>query len=68
MLVGRIENYHQEHNFVRGEEKGKFLFGGSTIIMLIKKDIALIDYEIKEATNRGEEFKVKMGEKIGVRI
>ena len=68
MLVGRIENYHQEHNFVRGEEKGKFLFGGSTIIMLIKKDIALIDYEIKEANNRGEEFKVSLGEKIGVRI
>jgi len=68
MLVGKIDNYHQEYNFTRGEEKGKFLFGGSTIIMLLKKDVALVDSEIKEAVNRGEEFKVKMGEKIGVRI
>ncbi len=68
MLVGRIVNYHQEYTFTRGEEKGMFEFGGSTIIMLIKKDIALIDTEIKSASNRGEEYKVKMGESIGVRI
>lgn len=68
MLVGKIVNYHQEYTFTRGEEKGMFEFGGSTIIMLIKKDIALIDTEIKSASNRGEEYKVKMGESIGVRI
>ncbi len=68
MLVGKIVNYHQEYTFTRGEEKGLFEFGGSTIIMLIKKDIALIDTEIKSASNRGEEYKVKMGESIGVRI
>ena len=28
----------------------------------------LIDTEIKSASNRGEEYKVKMGESIGVRI
>lgn len=68
MLVGKIVNYHQEHIFTRGEEKGMFEFGGSTIIMLIKKDIALIDTEIKSASNRGEEYKVKLGQSIGVRI
>ena len=68
LLVGKIVNYHQEYTFTRGEEKGMFEFGGSTIIMLIKKDIALIDTEIKSASNRGEEYKVKMGESIGVRI
>lgn len=68
MLVGKICNYHQEHNFKRGEEKGKFEFGGSTIIMLLKKDVALIDSDIKEVCNNGEEFKVRLGEKIGIRI
>jgi len=68
MLVGKIVNYHQEYAFTRGEEKGMFEFGGSTIIMLIKKDVALIDTEIKSASNRGEEYKVKLGESIGVRI
>lgn len=68
MMVGRIDNYHQECNFDRGEEKGKFLFGGSTIIMLIKKDIALIDFEIKQSSNQGLEYKVKLGESIGIRI
>lgn len=68
MMVGKICNYHQEHNFRRGEEKGKFEFGGSTIIMLIKKETALIDADIREANQNGMEFKVKLGEKIGIRI
>jgi len=67
MLVGRICNYHQEYNFKRGEEKGKFEFGGSTIIMLIKKDVALIDDDIITATANSEEIKVKLGEKIGIK-
>lgn len=65
MMVGKICNYHEEHNFRRGEEKGKFEFGGSTIIMLLKKGIADIDSEILDTNNRGEEFIIKLGERIG---
>ena len=68
MMVGKIVNYHQEYSFTKGQEKGRFEFGGSTIIMLIKKDVALIDTEIKSASNSGKEYKVKLGESIGVRI
>jgi len=68
MLVGKIVNYHQEHQFIRGEEKGQFEFGGSTIIMLIKKDIAIIDTHIKDCNALGKEYKVKLGESIGTRI
>ncbi len=68
MMVGKIVNYHADHNFTRGEEKGQFQFGGSTIIMLIKRDIALIDTDIKDCSNEGREFKIKLGESIGVRI
>ena len=67
LLVGKIKNYHEEYNFKKGEEKGLFEFGGSTIIMLLKKDIALIDSDLIEATNSGQETRVKLGEKIGVR-
>ena len=68
MMVGKIKNHHMECNFDRGDEKGMFLFGGSTIIMIIKKDIAIIDSEIKECSNVGKEFKVRLGESIGIRI
>lgn len=65
MLVGKIKNYHQEHNFKRGEEKGKFEFGGSTICMIVKKDIVEIEPRIIQALETQSEFKVKLGEKIG---
>lgn len=66
MLVGKICNNHQEHNFRRGEEKGRFEFGGSTIVMILKKDTAVIDRNILEYLDKNDEFQVKLGEKIGV--
>ena len=68
MMVGKICNNHQEHNFKRGEEKGKFEFGGSTIIMVLKKDVAHVSDEIRRYNVAGEEFKVKLGEKIGSKL
>ncbi len=37
MLVGKIKNNHEEHEFKRSEEKGCFLYGGSTVILLLKR-------------------------------
>lgn len=65
MLVGKICNNHQEHNFRRGEEKGRFEFGGSTIIMLLKKDVADVNDDIRQCNAQGKEYMVKLGEKIG---
>lgn len=65
MLVGRIVNYHQSHTFSRGEEKGRFEFGGSTIILLFEEGKINIDSEIINANKNGIEFPVKAGEKIG---
>lgn len=64
MLVGKIKNNHEEHEFKRGEEKGCFLYGGSTIILLIKKDAANIREELFAATANDIETPVKMGEKL----
>lgn len=66
-MVGRIKNYHEEYKFTKGEEKGMFLFGGSTIVLLIEKNKVEIDQEIIDNTNNNYETIVKLGTKIGVK-
>ena len=53
--------------FRRGEEKGCFMYGGSTIILLVEKDRVVIDDMILRASAKGEETPVVMGEKIGIK-
>ena len=66
LLVGRIVNYHERKEVKRGEEKGRFEFGGSTVILCLEKNRAVIDEDILLNSSRGIETIVKMGEKIGV--
>lgn len=65
MGVGKIVNNHQEYKFKKGEEKGYFEFGGSTIVLLVKKDIINIDQDIYDNSLLDIETNVKYGEKIG---
>lgn len=65
LLVGRIINHMAEGSFHRGDEKGRFEFGGSTVVMLFQKDAVTIDGAIRENTRRDRETVVKMGETIG---
>lgn len=65
LLVGKISNLHDNYNFKRGEEKGFFEFGGSTIILLFKKDCLVIDKDILENSKNGIETLVNIGEVIG---
>lgn len=64
MFVGKIVN-NGKKQFARGEEKGWFEFGGSTVMLLLKRGAAEIDSEIFENTQNGFETVVKCGEKIG---
>ncbi len=66
MLVGRICNRHGVHEFVRGEEKGRFEFGGSTIVLLFERDAIVPDPDLLKNTAEGFETVVKYGEKIGI--
>ncbi|MGN1480999.1 phosphatidylserine decarboxylase [Porcipelethomonas sp.] len=68
MMVGKITNHHQKHSFARGEEKGMFEFGGSTVVLIVKPGIIIPDKDITDNTNAGFETIVKMGEGIGVKI
>ena len=65
MLVGKINNNHRRCTFTRGQEKGYFSYGGSTIILLIQKDRLVIDDNILKASAAGKETPVIMGEKLG---
>lgn len=65
MMVGRICNHHGEYAFRRGEEKGMFQFGGSTIVMLFRKNSVIPDNDIFRNSSEGYETVVKYGEKIG---
>lgn len=66
LLVGKISNINKGQTSVkRGEEKGHFEFGGSTIIVCVKKDKLVVDMDILKNTMEEIETKVKYGEKIG---
>ncbi|MCH5162123.1 MAG: phosphatidylserine decarboxylase [Clostridiales bacterium] len=65
MMVGRISNAVKEGRFERGDEKGWFDFGGSTIILLVEKDKVALDEEFIENTKNDLETVVKCGETIG---
>ena len=66
LLVGRILNHHGEAKVQRGEEKGMFLFGGSTVVMLLQAGAAEMDADIMENSRKLTETVVRCGEKIGV--
>ena len=65
LMIGKIVNEHENNSFKKGEEKGHFEFGGSTICLIIKKDIVDIDKDIIENSKLNIETIVKYGEKIG---
>ena len=67
MMVGRIVN-HKKNKFKKGEEKGYFLFGGSTIIIIVKENILDIDKDILDNSLVGMETKVKQGERVAKRL
>ena len=66
LFVGRIVN-HPLTVFTRGQEKGKFEFGGSTVILLLQKGAAVIDEELLQNTRDGKESIVRLGNRIGHR-
>lgn len=67
LMIGRIVNFHRKARVRRGQEKGYFQFGGSTIVLLLKEKTVQIDGDILANSAEGVETIVKYGEKIGVR-
>lgn len=63
LFVGKIVNHPME-SFEKMEEKGYFEFGGSTVVVLLNKEIEF-DPDIVEMNAKDLEIKVKAGERIG---
>ena len=64
LLVGRINN-HFPVGFKKGDEKGFFEPGGSTIIILVQGDKICIDEDILRNSKDGIETQINYGERIG---
>jgi len=66
MLVGKIHNHHGKGAVLRGDEKGMFLYGGSTIVLLFEKNKINLRKEFFDSTESYEETHVLMGEKLSI--
>lgn len=65
MLVGKIKNLHGAGFVERGAEKGMFLYGGSTVVLLLENNKVEISEDVFVNTESGLETPVYMGECIG---
>lgn len=66
-MVGRIVNAPGSRSVRRGEEKGRFEFGGSTVIVLLQKGRAVLDADLLRNTAQDAETVVRLGERIGIK-
>ena len=64
MLVGRIANAKTRGAFTKGDEKGFFEFGGSTIVLLMQKDA--LDLDSRWQTPN--EMPIRAGEALGEKM
>ncbi len=63
-----VQSYTPGKSVSRGEEKGYFKFGGSTVILFFKKDVIELHEDILYQSSLGYETKVSFGESIGKSI
>ena len=64
LCVGKIVQSHRDQKFKRGDEKGYFLFGGSTVILLGEPGKWKPAADLIEQSAQGRETLIKLGEPI----
>ncbi|MCF8362493.1 MAG: phosphatidylserine decarboxylase [Prolixibacteraceae bacterium] len=64
-MVGSIVQTYEGNLVKKGEEKGYFKFGGSTVVLLFEDDKINIDQDLLKNTAKGYETTIEMGESIG---
>ena len=60
MMVGKIVNYNHQIAS-KGKEKGYFEFGGSTVVLIFKKDTVKVDDDIINNSRENVETRVLLG-------
>ena len=68
LMVGKIRNLQGSGSFARGQEKGMFLYGGSTVVVLLQKDAVELHPALWQATAEGRETRVRMGQCIATAV
>lgn len=68
IMVGKISNHRLLGRIARGLEKGCFEFGGSTIVILVKKDKIEFNADILRDLKKYTEISVSLGESIALRM
>lgn len=66
-MVGKIIQTYKNKQFKRGEEKGYFLFGGSTVIVIGEKGKWKPSADMLENTQNGFETYIKLGDEVAVK-
>ncbi|MDC1162133.1 phosphatidylserine decarboxylase [Tenacibaculum sp.] len=66
MVGSIIQTYNASSIIKKGDEKGYFAFGGSTLVLFFEKGKMKFNTDLIENTKRGFETTIKMGEQIGV--
>ena len=51
----------------KGQEKGYFKFGGSTVILILKAGVVDIDSDLLQNTEKGLETLIRTGQSLGRR-
>ena len=64
--VGRIVQTYQPGNVERGQEKGYFQFGGSTLVLLFEPGRIVFDNDLTRDTQADIEVQVHAGSQLGV--
>lgn len=64
MLVGKIKNHPGITRFQRGQEKGMFLYGGSTVVLMLEPGQVTL---LPDFPSDGEERQVLLGQTLGHR-
>ena len=69
LCVGKIVQTHRiQDEFHRGDEKGYFLFGGSTVIVVGEPGKWRIDSDLIEQTQQQRETLVELGQRVATRM
>ncbi|MFN7976195.1 MAG: phosphatidylserine decarboxylase [Acidobacteriota bacterium] len=67
LCVGTIIQTYRPSYVERGEEKGLFRFGGSSVVLLLEAGRIRFDDDLLASTREGIEVLVRMGTRIGAR-
>lgn len=65
LMVGKIVNHHGAAHVARGQEKGCFQFGGSTVVLLVEQGRLDLNDPFPENSRQGTETRVRYGQAIG---